>query len=177
MHLRTAAAERMREGRQIELVDDAGYAGIVHQLEARVYAKASDDRNVVRLPAVARFQRPGRTTASVAGRQVRDERRTAKCDLVAVMQSLIDRMLLASRLHCLKRRNIFRHGHHLRASQLLDHGIAFLVIAVRVAPQEDLRIGELESQLLHGLLDCRHIPLVCAVDEEIPLRRDDEEGS
>src|SRR6185295_18427017 len=33
----------------------------------------------------------------------------------------------------------------------------------------------LESQLLHRLLNRRHVALVGAVDEDVPLRRDDEE--
>src|SRR5437899_516940 len=48
------------------------------------------------------------------------------------------------------------------------------MIAVRVVPKQNLRIGKLEPQLFNRLLNRRHIPLVRAVDQDIALRRDDE---
>ena len=72
--------------------------------------------------------------------------------------------------------NVLGHRHHLGAGHLFDHGVASLVIAVRMAAEQDLRIGELESELLNGLLNRRHVPLIRGVVEDIALRRDDEKG-
>ena len=85
-------------------------------------------------------------------------------------------MFLAAGFHRLQRRHVLGHRHHLRAGQLFDHRIAFLVVAVRVAAEQDLGVGELESELLDGLLNRRHVPLIRAVDEDVALRRDDEKG-
>jgi len=87
----------------------------------------------------------------------------------------IDRVRFAARLHCLERRHVFRHGHHLRTSHLLHHGVRFLVVAVRVAAEQNLRVAELEAELLDRLLDDWHVALVGAVDQDVSGRRDDEE--
>ena len=91
------------------------------------------------------------------------------------MEYLVDRVLFAARLHFPERRHIFRHHHHLCSRQLLQRGIAFLVIPMRMSPEQDLNIGKLESQLLHRLLNCRHIPLIRAVDQDVSLRGYDQE--
>src|SRR5262245_18865686 len=49
------------------------------------------------------------------------------------------------------------------------------MITVCVATEQDLNVGELEPELLNRLLDRRHIALVCTVDQDISLRRGDEE--
>ena len=104
----------------------------------------------------------------MARRQVRDERRAAERHRLAVVQHLVDRMRLAARLHRLKRRHVLGHRHHLRAGQLLDHGIAFLVVAVRVAAEQDLDVGELEPELLDRLLNRRHVALVVLLMRMLP---------
>ena len=65
------------------------------------------------------------------------------------MQHFVDGMRLAARLHRLERRYVFRHRHDLRAGQLFDERVAFLVIAVCVRPEQDAHVGELEPELLH----------------------------
>src|SRR5947209_4069416 len=51
------------------------------------------------------------------------------------------------------------------------------MIAVRVVPKQNLRIGKLEPELFDRLLNRRHIPLVRAVDENVSLWCHDEEGA
>ena len=82
-------------------------------------------------------------------RQMGDERHAAKRNRVAIVQDSINRVRLAARFHALERGHIFRHRHHLRTRQLLDQRIALLMIAVRVAAEQNLRIRKLESELLH----------------------------
>jgi hypothetical protein len=84
-------------------------------------------------------------------------------------------MLLAAGLHRLQRRHILGHRHHLRTAHLLDQGVAFLMVAVGVVAKQDLEIRELEAEVGDRLLDHRHIALIGAVDEDISLRRHDEE--
>ena len=84
-------------------------------------------------------------------------------------------MFLAAGFHRLERRDVLGHDHHLGAGHLLDQGVAFLVIAVRVVPEQNLDVGELEPQIRDRLLDRSHVPLVGAVDEDVAGRRHDEE--
>jgi len=49
------------------------------------------------------------------------------------------------------------------------------MVAVRVAAEQDLDVGELEPELFDRLLNRRDVALVRAVDEDVALRRDDEE--
>src|ERR1700740_39002 len=84
-------------------------------------------------------------------------------------------MLLAAGLDFLECRNILGHRHYLRAGLLLDQGIAFLMITMRVAPQQYFGIGKLEPQLLDRLFNGRYIPFIRTVNEDIALRRDHEE--
>ena len=128
------------------------------------------------------YDRPASCTFSVhvvqprvwPGVRVRDERRAAERDGVAVVQHPVDRVRLSARLHAFERRHVLRHRHHLRAGQLLDERVAFLMIAVRMAAEQNLRVGELEPQLLDRLLDHRHVAFVRAVDEDVALRRHDQ---
>ena len=79
---------------------------------------------------------------------MRDERGAAERHRISVVQDLVDRMLFAAGLYRLQRRHVLGHRHHLRAGQLFDQRIAFLMIAVRVVPEQDLDVGELEPELL-----------------------------
>lgn len=65
--------------------------------------------------------------------EVRHERRAAKRHGFAVGQHTVDGVDFTTRLHCLERRDVVGQRHHLRAGELLDHRVAFLMIAVRVA--------------------------------------------
>jgi hypothetical protein len=82
---------------------------------------------------------------------------------------------IAARLHRAQRRHVFGERHHLRAGNRLHRGVALLVIAVRVAAEQDLDVRELEPELLDRPLNRRHVALVGAVDQNVALRRDDQE--
>jgi hypothetical protein len=43
--------------------------------------------------------------------------------------------------------------HHGTASQFLHHGVGLHMIGVRVAAKNDLDVGHLEADLLHGGLE------------------------
>ncbi len=84
-------------------------------------------------------------------------------------------MRLAARRDCFKRRNVFPHHHDLRTGQLLDQGITFLMVTVRVRSEQNPDVCEFEPELSDRLLDRADVPLVRTVDENVPFRRRDEE--
>src|SRR4029453_2704274 len=53
----------------------------------------------------------------------------------------------------------------------------FLMITMCMSAEQNLGVGELEPQLLDRLFNRRHVPLIRTVDEDIPLRRNNEEGT
>ena len=112
-----------------------------------VFAEAADEHHVVGPAAFLAFSGPGRAAAGVVRRQMRDQRRAAEGHRLAVTEHPVDRMRLAAWLDVLKRGHILVHRHHLGAGQLLDQSVAFLVIAVGMAAEQDLDIGELEAQI------------------------------
>ena len=59
------------------------------------------------------------------------------------------------------------HDHHLRAGQLLDERVSFLMIAVRVRAEQDLDVRELKAERGNRLLDRAHVALVGAVDQDV----------
>jgi hypothetical protein len=158
-----------------ELVGNPRYIGVVHQLESRVGAEAADNHHVVVFARFPRLQGPGGTAAAVARCQPGDEGRISQRHRFAVVQHPVDRVRLAPRRHCLQRRDILGHRHHLCAGQLLHRRVTFLMVAVGVAAEHDLDVAELEAQLFDRLLDERHIALERAVDQDVPLRRGDQE--
>jgi hypothetical protein len=81
----------------------------------------------------------------VALRQVRDERHAAQLHLVAIVQNLVDRVTLAARHHLFECWHILGHRHDRCAGELLDERIAFHVIRMRVAAEDDLDVGVLEA--------------------------------
>ena len=68
---------------------------------------------------------------------MRDERRAVKCHLFAVVQNPVDRVLFATWLQRPERSHILGYRHHLRAGQLFDERIAFLMIAMCVVAKQD----------------------------------------
>lgn len=65
------------------------------------------------------------------------------------MKHTVDRMDLAAGRYRLQRGHIFLHRHHLRPRQLLEQGVAFLMIAVSVSTEQNADVGELEPELGH----------------------------
>jgi hypothetical protein len=172
---RHIAGQRPRRfERPSELLRDAGRLRVVHQLEAGICAQAADNHHVVALAAFLSLQRPRGAAARMTRRQVRDERGSAKRYRFAIVQHFVDRMFLAARLHGAQRRHVFGERHHLRAGLCLHRRVALLVVAVRVAAEQDFDLRELETQLLDRLLNQRDVPLECAVDQDVALRGDDE---
>src|SRR5215472_7311241 len=105
---------------------------------------------------------------------MRDERRVTQRHRVSIVKDLVDRVLLAAGLHRLQQGHVVGHCHYLRTGHLLDQGITFLVIPMGVIAQQYLDVGELEPELRHRLLDRWHVAFICAVDQEMSLRRHDE---
>jgi hypothetical protein len=127
------------------------------------------------LAGVGDLHRPGGAACGVAGRQVRRECCAAERDLVAILQHAVDGMLLASWLHRSKTRDVLLHRHHLCSREFLDHGVALHVIAVGVAAEYDLHIGELEPELFDVRAQQRDAGFEVAVNEDVALRRGDQE--
>ena len=96
-------------------------------------------------------------------------------DAVNAVEQLIDRMFLAARLHRFEIRHVFRHRHDFCSSHLFYQRIPFLMVSMSVRSEQDLDIGKLESQLLDRLFYGGNISLIGAVDQNVPLRRDDQE--
>ena len=152
-----------------------GVSLLLTSMKPGIDAHAADNHHIVGPPVLGRLHRPGRAAARVARREVRHERRAPKRNLIAVVKHPVDRMRLAAGAHALERRNVFLHGHDLGAGQLLDQRIAFHVIGVGVAAEDDLDVGGLEAELLHRGENQRHVGFVRAVDEDVSLRRRDQE--
>ena len=138
-------------------------------------AQTAPEHHVVRLAAVLHLHRPGSAAVGVSRRQKRREQRATDRHCVAVVNCPVDRMLFAAGSDGLKGRHVFGHDNDLRARALLHQCIAFLVIAMRVIAEEDLDVARLETQLLDRVQNDGHVPLVGAVDEDVTLRRRDEE--
>ena len=58
-----------------------------------------------------------------------------------------------------------------------EQRLAGIVIEMRVADEQNLRVAELQSQFLHALLDQRHGILEPGVDQDISVRRNDQVDS
>ena len=78
--------------------------------------------------------------------------------------------------HPLQRRDILGHCYDLATGQPLDHRVSLHVVGVRVATQNDLDIFELESELLHRVLEHRDAVLPVCVDQYVPLGGGDKKG-
>ena len=102
---------------------------------------------------------------------MRDHRCFAKCHRFAIVQDFVDGVLLAARLDRLERGYILCQRHHLSPSHFLYHRITFLMIAVRMIPQQDFNIGEIETQSLNRLLDDRNVPCVTRAIARHPCGR------
>jgi len=72
------------------VLGDLGVELVADELVARVHVGAADDHDVERLAAFGHLHRPGRAALGVARGQVRDQRRTAELDLVAIVEHAID---------------------------------------------------------------------------------------
>lgn len=68
------------------------------------------------------------------------------------------------------------HDHVFRAGQLFDKRAAGAMIDVRVADEQDFDVGEAEAQLLDALPDLRHRGCEITVDQDVSLRRSDQES-
>ena len=110
----------------------------------------------------------------MTGREACGERRAAEFDRVPIVQHAIDFRARPSRRGALDGGHVGVHHHQLRAGVRLDEADAFIVIAVRMADQEDLRVGVLEAEALDALADGGHILLEVAVDQDVALRRGDQ---
>ena len=66
--------------------------------------------------------------------------------------------------------HVLLHHHDLGAGRRLDRGVTFLMVAMGVRAEKDLDVGEAEAEIGHRFLDHRHIPLIGAVDQDMPLR-------
>ena len=66
------------------------------------------------------------------------------------------------------------HHHEFRAGVRFDEADAFIVIAMGVADQDNLRVRVLEAEPLDALSDSGHILFEVPVDEDVALRSGDQ---
>ena len=100
---------------------------------------------------------------------MRDQCRHTETHLVAVLQLPVDWVRLRAWRDREQRLDVLAHDHHLRAGQLLDERVSFLMIAVRVRAEQDLDVRELKAERGNRLLDRAHVALVGAVDQDVPF--------
>lgn len=86
-------------------------------------------------------------------------------------------MFLSARLHLTQRGNVLLHRHHFRAGQLFDHRVAFHVIAMGVAAEQDPGVAEFESELFDVGLEERDRRLEVAINKDVALGRRDQKRS
>src|SRR5258705_4804826 len=166
---RHVARQRARDlERALELARDLGR-------DRRPGAIAAVEHDVVVLPAVSHDRGPRRAPWRVARGQVRHQLRAAERHGIAVVHDAVDRMVLSARLDRLQRVHVLGHRDDLPTGELLHLRVTFLVVAVCMVAEQDLDVGELEPEVGDRLLDDGHVPLVRAVDQDVPLRRDDQE--
>ncbi len=110
----------------------------------------------------------------MARREMRHQLRAAQRDRVAIVQHPIHMRAGTPGSGALLGRDVGVHHHQLRAGFLLDHARSFVVIAVRVADENDFRIAVFESELLDAFLDDRQILLEIGVDQNVAARRVDQ---
>src|SRR5580658_8159717 len=114
-------------------------------------AKAAVKDNVVSLSSLFGFHGPGGAATRVPRRQMREQSGTAERYRIAIVYNLVDWMLLAAGLESLKRGHIFGHRNYLRTGQFFCQCITFHMVNMRVIPQNEFGVGELEPELLHRL--------------------------
>ena len=156
------------------LAGDVGNILVVHQDVARIHAHAADNDDIVGLAVFLRLGGPGGAAARVAGREMGHQRGSAQLHFVAIVQRLIQRMRLVAGPDLHQRGHVLLHGHHLRARQFFHQGVAFHVVGMRVAAEQNLDVGEFESQLLHRASDHRDRGLKTTIEQNVSLRRDEQ---
>ena len=108
---------------------------------------------------------------------MRNQRGAAELHFIPIVQNSVYWMRLVSRPHVGERRDVLLHGHHLSTGLLFNQSICRHVVPVGMAAQKNLDIREPESEFLHARTDHWNRFLVIAVDENMSLRRCDEERS
>ena len=145
-----------------------------HEHVACVHVRAADDDGVQRPAAVGHLHRPRRAAGRVTGCESCDELRAAEFDRIPIVQHSIDLRARPSRRGAFDCGHIGVHDHQLRASLGLDDADAFIVVAVGVADQDDLRVRVLEAEAFEALADRGHILFEVAVDQDVALRCGDQ---
>ena len=168
--------QALEQGKRLHVV--AGDLRVVplvaHEHVARVDVRAADDDGVQRTAAVGHLHRPCRAAGRVTGCEACGELRAAEFDRIPIVQHAIDLRARPSRCGAFDCGHIGVHDHQLRAGLRLDDADAFIVIAVRVADQDDLRVRVLEAEAFDALADRGHILLEVAVDQDVALRCGDQ---
>ena len=156
-------------------------SGSVHQSEAGVYIPAPDDNDVKGFAVVLLAQCPRRASPRMSRGFVRDENRTPEPHFVPVVKDPVDfrRRIPTSRspdrrtvgkilsAAALDHGHITIHHHVLGMGQAQHLGAAGVVVEVRVAYQQDLDIGESETELLDAAADQRNRRFEARVDQDI----------
>lgn len=117
---------------------------------------------------------------------MRYENHSAQPDLVAVVQHAVDlcwREVHIGRLRivevcftaALDDGHVPVHDHVFRMSYLHDARAASSVIVMRMADEQNFYVAEFEPKLLDTLLNLRRRGREIAVDEDVSLRRGDQE--
>ena len=107
--------------------------------------------------------------------EVGDECCPAQRHFLSVVQDAVDLDLTGTPIHTLPRFDVLLHDHDLGSDALPEKHIGRLVIPVGVAAQDDLDVGQVEAELRHASFDHGDRSLEIRVDEDVPLRRRNQE--
>ncbi len=92
----------------------------------------------------------------------------------AIVQYAIHMRARTARRSALLFRDIGIHHHQLRPSLFLDHAGGGVMIAMRVADEDNFGVAVLEAELLDAFLNQRYILLEVGIDQDVALRRVDQ---
>ena len=157
-----------------KVLADVRIAGIVSEI-GRIQTQAADDNDIVSFSILRRLERPSRASLRVAWREMRRQSRSAERDRIAIMEHPIDGMRLAARPHVVQCRNVLFHGHDRGAGELLHERVSGHVIGMRVTPEQDFDVGELETEFLDRGADDRNSLFVIAINKDVAFRRRNQE--
>lgn len=111
----------------------------------------------------------------VSRRQMRHQSGPAQFHFVPILQHAVNRVRFPAGFHLFQRRHILFHCHHARRGKFLDHRVAFHMIAVCVATENNLDVREAEAQFFRGRADNGNRRLEVGIDKNVALGCRDQE--
>src|ERR1700729_606224 len=170
-----------------KIVGDVGIGWVVDELVTFQDAGAAYDNDVEDFARLGFIESVGDSAGSVTGSKMRDEGCTAEADFVAVMQDAVDVrgriphgfVVAESEISVAARFDSAHVGIHdevFCVSLAQDGCTAGGVVRMRVADEKDFDVAEVKAEGFDTVLDLRGRSGEVAVDEDVSLRRDNEEG-